>query len=90
MKILKYIYIICPIILSITLIISVYKYYNKQTEYNNLTKETNNYNIQIKEIENQKEQFELSLTSLKEEQKDKIKEYERWIKWNKEIKEKIN
>ena len=89
MKILKYIYVICPIILAGTLIINIYKYYNKQIEYNNLTKTTNNYNLQIQEIENQKNQFELTLSSLKEEQKDKIKEYERWIKWNEEIKQKI-
>ena len=90
MKILKYIYIICPIILATTLIISIYKYYNKQNEYNNLEKETSNYNLQIKEIETKKEQFELTLSSLKEEKKEKIKEYERWIKWKEEIKEKIN
>ena len=84
------IYIICPIILATTLIISIYKYYNKQNEYNNLEKETSNYNLQIKEIETKKEQFELTLSSLKEEKKEKIKEYERWIKWKEEIKEKIN
>ena len=90
MKILKYIYIICPIILSITLILNIYKYYNKQQEYNNLKETNNNYNIQIKEIETQKEQFESTLSSLKEQQKDKINEYERWIKWNEEIKQKLN
>ena len=90
MKILKKIYIICPIILALTLIISIYKYYNKQIEYNNLLKETSNYNLQIKEIETKKEQFELTLSSLKEQQQDKIKEYERWIKWKEEIDAKIN
>lgn len=90
MKILKIIYIICPIILSIVLALNIYKYYNNKQAYNSLIKNNDNYNNQIKEIETRKQQFEATLSSLKEEQKDKIKEYERWKKWEKEIQEKMN
>lgn len=89
-KYLKYILIVCPIILSILLVVNIYKYTNNKIKNNSLLENTKNYELKITENNTKQEQLEKELTLLKEEKEDKIWELNRWIKWNKEIKEKMN
>ena len=90
MKYLKYILIICPIILSLLLGINIYKYIISKQEYKNIIETTNNYENKIKDNNSKKENLNNELSSLKEEKKSKIEEYEKWVKWTKDINEKIN
>ncbi len=89
-KFLKQILIVCPIILTILLAINIYKYNNYKNTNQNHIDNTNNLELKINDNTNKIENLNDELTSLKEEEKDKIWEYERWIKWNKEMLEKIN
>jgi len=89
-KKLNYILIICPIILSILLIINIIKYNNYQTKNQNIINSNNNYQEKITKDNQKKEQLTNKINNLKEEKKDKIWEYDRWIKWNQEIISKIN
>ena len=89
-KYLKYILIIFPIILVILLGINIYKYNTYKNNNHAIIKNTNSYEEKIKDYTYKLESLNKELTSLKEEKKDKIWEYERWIKWNKEMLEKIN
>ena len=90
MKYLKHILIICPIILSLLLAVNIYKYTVYNNKYNNIIDSTNNYDNQINDNNSKKEQLNNELSSLKEEKKAKIEEYDRWVKWKKEIEEKIS
>ena len=89
-KFLKSILLVLPIILTILLGINIYKYYTYQEENNIIIENTNNINNQINDNKNKIDSLNKELTSLKEEKKEEIWKYDRWIKWNKEIKEKIN
>lgn len=89
-KVVKFSLIICSFILTALLVVNIIKYNNNLKNNNNLIDTTNNYQNKIKDNNTKKEQLETELISLKEEKKDKIWEYDRWIKWNQEIKEKIN
>ena len=89
-KIIKYLLVICPIILSILLVVNITKYQSAITNNKSIIESTNNYELQINNNITKKEELEKEISSLKEKNKDKIWQYDRWIKWNKEIKEKIN
>jgi len=89
-KKLKYLLIIIPIILSINLILNIYKYNNTLKQNQDIIKNNNSYQEKTNKYNKDKEQLIIELNNLKEEKKEKIWEHERWIKWNQEIKEKIN
>ena len=89
-KKLKYLLIIIPIILSINLILNIYKYNNTLKQNQDIIKNNNSYQEKTNKYNKDKEQLIIELNNLKEEKKEKIWENERWIKWNQEIKEKIN
>lgn len=86
----NYLLFIIPIILLILLGINLFIYNTNNNKNKTLITNINNYQENIKKITNNKEELNNQLVIIKEKQKDKIWEYERWIKWNKEIKEKIN
>jgi len=88
-KTLKYILISVPCVLTILLGINIYKYISYQNNNELTIENTNNYNEKISDNNNKLESLNDELTSLKEEKEDKIWEYERWIKWNKEMLELI-
>jgi uncharacterized protein YxeA len=88
-KYLKTILIVCPIILTILLGINIYKYYSYQKDNNSIIKNTNNIKKQIIENTNKIDELNKELTSLKEEKKEELWKYNRWLKWNQEILEKI-
>lgn len=89
-KKIKYLLIIFPIILSILLVVNICKYQNTKNNLNKLNTNISNYQEKIKVNNQKKEKLITELNNLKEEKKDKIWEYDRWIKWNQEIKEKIS
>lgn len=89
-KKIKYILIICPIILTILLGVNIYKYNKANNNNQNIIEKNNNLELKIKENNTKKEELIKELAILKEDKKDKIWEYERWIKWNKEIIDMIN
>lgn len=89
MKYLKYTLICVPCVLTILLGVNIYKYFSYQNNNEIIIENTNNYSKQINEYNNKKEELNQELTTLKEENKDKIWEYERWVKWNQEMLEKI-
>ena len=86
----NYLLFIIPIILSILLVINISIYNTNKNKNNKLITNINNYQEDIKKITNNKEELNNQLEILKEKNQDKIWEYDRWIKWNKEIKEKID
>ena len=90
MKYLKYIIIICPLILSILLVINIYKYTNIKNNNLSILESINNLKTNLKNNTNKNKELQKELDNLKEENKDKIQELNKWIKWNKEIKEKMN
>ena len=89
-KKLKYLLIAFPIILSVILIVNIIIYTNFKKNNLNIVKNSNNYQDKINQNNLKKEQLTTKINSLKEENKDKLWEYDRWIKWNQEIKAKIN
>lgn len=89
-KKLKYTLIVIPIILSILLIVNIIKYYNSFNKNENIIQNDNNFQERAKENNDKKEQLITELNNKKDEKKDEIWEYNRWKKWNQEIKEKIN
>ena len=88
-KYLKTILIVCPIILTILLGINIYKYYSYQKDNNNIIENTNNIKNQILENTTKIENLNKELTDLSEEKKEELWKYNRWLKWNQEIQEKI-
>lgn len=86
----NYLLFIIPIILSILLVINISIYNTNKNKNKKLITNINNYQEDIKKITNNKEELNNQLEILKEKNQDKIWEYNRWIKWNKEIKEKID
>lgn len=89
-KAVKGILITIPIILSGFLAFNIYEYSNTIKENKNIKNRLKENNEKVLNINNANEETEKKLNTLKEEKKDKIKEYERWLKWEKDIKEKIN
>jgi len=88
-KILKSILIVIPIILTILLGINIYKYITYKENNKTLIDNTNNFEFKINDNTIKEENLNNELSSLKEERKEKLWEYERWIKWNQEMLEKI-
>ena len=86
----NYLLFIIPIILLILLVINISIYNTNKNKNNKLITNINNYQEDIKKITYNKEELNNQLEILKEKNQDKIWEYVRWIKWNKEIKEKID
>lgn len=90
-KKLKYLLlIIFPIILTISLIFNIHKYTNNKNLNKDIIEKNNNYQIKIKENNLKSNELTNQINKLKEDNKDKIWEYNRWIKWNQEINSKIN
>lgn len=89
-KVVKYILIILSLVLSALLVINIVKYNNYKEINNTIIENTNNYKNQIDTNDNKSQNLNNDLQSLKEKNKDKIWEYERWIKWTEEIIEKTN
>lgn len=89
-KTVKYILIICPIILSILLTINIYKYISLTKQNKDIIENNSIYEEKVQNLNTEKDTINTELNNLKEKYKDKIWEYDRWIKWNQEIKEKIN
>ena len=88
-KYLKTILIVCTIILTILLGINIYKHFSYQQENKNIIENTNNIKNKIIENTTKIENLNKELNSLKEEKKEELWKYNRWIKWNQEILEKI-
>jgi len=89
-KKLKYLLLIFPIILSICLVINISKYQKTKNNLKNINTNISTYQNKTNESKQQKEKLLTELNNLKEQNKDKILEYDRWIKWNQEINSKIN
>lgn len=89
-KSLKYSLIGIPFILTILLGVNIYKYYSYKNNNQKVINITNNYSEKINENHNKQDELNKELTTLKDEKKDKIWEYERWVKWNQKILELIN
>lgn len=90
MKYIKYILIACPIILSILLVININKYLNNKNNNLDIIENTNIFKDNFNKNINKQETLQKELNILKEDNKDKIIELNKWIKWNKEIQEKLN
>lgn len=90
MKYVRFCLVLCPIILVLLLILNINIYLKK--EYNNkkIIESTNDYKNRINEVAIKQNNLNNELTSLKKENPNKVWDYERWTKWNKEILEKIN
>ncbi len=86
----KYILITFPTILLIALTINLYQYQSNQIENREIQKEIDTYQTKRKEFDSKKLALTDEINKLKEEKKDELWEYNRWIKWNQEIQEKIN
>lgn len=89
-KKLKYLLIVIPLILSITLIINISKYIHYKKEYTNLFNQISDYKNKEKNNQEKINNLTTEINNLKENKKDKIWEYDRWTKWNQEINSKIN
>lgn len=89
-KIIKGILIIIPIVLSGFLALNINKYNNTTKENKTINKKIINKQEDVINSTNKKEELETKINELKEEKKDKINEYERWLKWEEEIKSKVN
>lgn len=90
MKFFKYFLVILPILLISLLGINIYKYYTYKNENQSIIENTNDIELKINDDITKKDNLNNELISLKKEKEDKIWEYERWIKWNKEILDMIN
>ena len=90
MKYIKYILIACPIILSILLVININKYSNIKNNNLDIIENTNIFKDNFNKNINKQETLQKELNKLKKDNKDKIIELNKWIKWNKEIQEKLN
>lgn len=86
----KYILVAFPTILLIALVINLYQYQSNQIENREVQKKMDTYQTKRKEFDAKKLTLTDKITKLKEEKKDKLWEYDRWIKWKQEIEEKIN
>jgi len=89
MKWIKIILTIISVVLLIGLIIHTSKLYESSTKLNKINKETISYNNKINDIDNNQELLNIELKKLKNKNKAKLKELNRWQDWIKEIKEKM-
>jgi len=89
MKWIKIILTIISVVLLIGLIIHTSKLYESSTKLNEINKETISYNNKINDIDNNQELLNIELKKLKNKNKAKLKELNRWQDWIKEIKEKM-
>jgi len=89
-KIIKIVLIIIPIILSAILVFNIYNYINLSEKNKIQTQILKEHNEKMTILNNNNNNQNNILKKLKEENKDKIVEYERWLKWEKEIQEKVN
>lgn len=89
-KIIKYLSIIIPIVLSLVLVVNILIYYTSFSNNEKIIKDTNTYKERTNENNKRNEELLTEINETKAEKEDKIWEYDRWIKWNQEIKEKIN
>lgn len=89
-KIIKILLIVCSMILFVFLgkNIHTYLFYKDNNEV--IIKNTNNYEQKINDNIIQINNLNNELNALKEQNSEKIWNYDRWIKWNNEILEKIN
>jgi len=85
----KKISIISLIVLTISLIINIGIFVTNTLKNNTLINDINSIKNDIIKNENKKEELTNNLNKTKDEKKDKILEYGKWIKWTKEIEEKI-
>lgn len=89
-KKLKYLLIIFPIILSIFLVINISKYQKNKDTLKTLNTNISTYQNKINQNKTKEEELNTDLNNLKEQNNDKIMEYNKWIQWNQEISSKIN
>ena len=89
-KKLKYLLIIFPIILSIFLVINISKYQKNKDTLKTLNTNISSYQNKINETKLKEEELNTEINNLKEQNNDKIIEYNKWIQWNQEISSKIN
>lgn len=89
-KKLKYLLIIFPIILSILLLINITKYQKNKDTLKTLNTNISTYQNKINKTKSKEEELNTELNNLREQNNDKIMEYDKWIQWNQEILSKIN
>ena len=89
-KKLKYLLTIFPIILSIFLVINISKYQKNKDTLKTLNTNISSYQNKINETKLKEEELNTEINNLKEQNNDKIIEYNKWIQWNQEISSKIN
>lgn len=90
MKFIKILLIVCPLILLVLLGQNIYTYLFYKNNNQEIIENTNNYEAKIKDNTIKNNNLNNELNTLKEENSEKIWDYERWIKWKSEILEKIN
>ena len=89
MKYIKICLIIIPILLTILLGKNIYDYFENKKISQEKLESINNYDNKLNDGLTKYSNLNTELETLKEVNKEKIMEYERWIKWNNEIVEKM-
>lgn len=89
MKYIKICLIIIPILLTILLGKNIYDYFENKKISQEKLESINNYDNKLNSDLTKYSNLNTELETLKEVNKEKIMEYERWIKWNNEIVEKM-
>ena len=89
MKYIKICLIIIPILLTILLGKNIYDYFENKKISQEKLESINNYDNKLNDDLTKYSNLNTELETLKEVNKEKIMEYERWIKWNNEIVEKM-
>lgn len=89
MKYIKICLIIIPILLTILLGKNIYDYFENKKISQEKLESINNYDKKLNDDLTKYSNLNTELETLKEVNKEKIIEYERWIKWNNEIVEKM-
>lgn len=89
MKYIKICLIIIPILLTILLGKNIYDYFENKKINQEKLESINNYDNKLNDDLTKYSNLNTELETLKEVNKEKIMEYERWIKWNNEIIEKM-
>lgn len=89
-KIIKILLIVCSMILFVFLSKNIHTYLFYKDNNEVIIKNTNNYEQKINDNIIKINNLNNELNALKEQNSEKIWNYERWIKWNNEILEKIN
>lgn len=89
MKWIKIVLTIISVVLLIGLIIHTSKLYETTKTLNQINKDTISYNNKINDFDKNQELLNTELKKLKEKNKSKLKELNRWQDWIKDIKEKM-